>query len=107
MTGLQVDVYGLDELPPSVKHVSCLWLHHPRTRSKEDMADIAARCVGAWGQKGSASRGLIGLAFDQRNHGSRLVDEKANGAWRQGNEMHAQDMFGVIAGTVADQGVLL
>lgn len=78
------------------------------------MGDIAARCVGAWNDHnannkkgGGAGRGLIALAFDQRNHGSRLIDEKANLAWRQGNEMHAQDMYGVIAGTVADQGVLL
>ncbi|KAM7196501.1 hypothetical protein V8F20_006975 [Naviculisporaceae sp. PSN 640] len=110
MTGLLVDVYGLDELPSPEKcpRISCLWLHHPRTRSKENMADIAARCVAAWNDlKSTNGRGLIALAFDQRNHGSRLVDSKANLAWRQGNEMHAQDMFGVIAGTVADQGVLL
>ncbi|KAK4211655.1 hypothetical protein QBC37DRAFT_426577 [Rhypophila decipiens] len=110
MAGLLVDVYGLDELPPSsaCPRISCLWLHHPRTRSKETMGDIAARCVGAWnsGEKGPR-RGLIALAFDQRNHGSRLVDSKGNLAWRQGNEMHAQDMYGVISGTVADQGVLL
>jgi hypothetical protein len=101
MAGLPVDVYGLADLPPTATHVSCLWLHHPRTRSKEYMADIAARCVGAWnarllgssrgvdgdGDGGSdgeigGERGLIALAYDQRNHGGRVVDEKANGAWR-------------------------
>lgn len=116
MAGLLVDVYGLDELPAPEKchRISCLWLHHPRTRSKENMADIAARCVAAWNDSSKSTgggsgggRGLIALAFDQRNHGSRLVDAKANLAWRQGNEMHAQDMYGVIAGTVADQGILL
>lgn len=36
---------------------------------------------------------MIAVSFDQRNHGSRLVDEVANAAWRQGNERHAIDMF--------------
>jgi hypothetical protein len=113
MAGLLVDVYGLAELPPSATHVSCLWLHHPRTRRREDMAGIAARCVGAWnsreaGEGGDGGRrGLIALAYDQRNHGSRVVDEKANGSWREGNAMHAVDMFGVVQGMVADQRVLL
>ncbi|KAK4154599.1 hypothetical protein C8A00DRAFT_42669 [Chaetomidium leptoderma] len=118
MAGLLVDVYGLADLPPSATHISCLWLHHPRTRSKEYMADIAGRCVGAWnsqaggggereGEAGRKRRGLIALAYDQRNHGSRLVDDKANGSWRDGNGMHAVDMFGVVQGMVADQRVLL
>ncbi|KAL2171000.1 hypothetical protein VTG60DRAFT_4015 [Thermothelomyces hinnuleus] len=132
MAGLLVDVYGLAELPPAATRVSCLWLHHPRTRSKEHMADIAARCIGAWnarrqrhsendddgsgggggGSGGGAgeqrqTRGLIALAYDQRNHGTRKVDERANGSWREGNPMHAVDMFGVVQGMVADQRGLL
>jgi hypothetical protein len=119
MAGLLIDVYGLSELPPTATHISCLWLHHPRTKSKETMGDFAARCVAAWysseggggaqqqDHPGSRSRGLVALAYDQRNHGSRAVDEKANGSWREGNAMHAVDMFGVVAGMVADQRVLL
>lgn len=116
MAGLLVDVYGLADLPPTATRISCLWLHHPRTRSKEYMADVAARCIGAWnsqqqgqgaGGGGGQKRGLIALAYDQRNHGTRLVDEKANGAWREGNAMHAVDMFGVVQGMVGDQRVLL
>lgn len=76
------------------------------------MADIAARCVHAWNarldsQDDGQKRGLVALAYDQRNHGSRLVDKKGNEAWRAGNERHAMDMFGVIEGMVVDQGVLL
>lgn len=132
MAGLPVDVYGLSDLPPTATHVSCLWLHHPRTRSKEYMADVAARCVGGWNARllrdgkggvdgavdgevgdgvgsggGGEKRGLIALAYDQRNHGGRVVDEKANGSWREGNEMHAVDMFGVVQGMVSDQRGLL
>ncbi|OIW23706.1 hypothetical protein CONLIGDRAFT_674523 [Coniochaeta ligniaria NRRL 30616] len=110
ITGLLVDIYGLAELPPTATQISCLWLHHPRSRRKEDMAHFARHAVAAFNQSVSASnssRGLIALAFDQRNHGSRLVDDRANGAWREGNERHAQDMFGVIAGTVSDQERLI
>ncbi|KAK0719744.1 hypothetical protein B0H67DRAFT_484770 [Lasiosphaeris hirsuta] len=113
MTGLLVDVYGLDELAPGATRVSCLWLHHQRLRSKEHMADIASRCIAAWnsardeGSTATDSRGLIALAFDQRNHGTRQVHEPANMAWKKGNATHAQDMFGVTSGAVADQSVLL
>ncbi|KAK4246263.1 hypothetical protein C7999DRAFT_33306 [Corynascus novoguineensis] len=117
MAGLLVDVYGLTELAPAatIPRVSCLWLHHPRGHSKGYMADIAARCVGAWnnannnatGTAGGPQRGLVALAYDQRNHGTRAVDGRAIGSWRQGNPMHAIDMFGVIQGTVADQKGLL
>lgn len=58
------------------------------------MADIAARTVGAWNlEQQSKERGLIGIAFDQRNHGTRKIFPKANDAWRGGNPYHAQDMF--------------
>ena len=40
-------------------------------------------------------QGLIAVSFDQRNHGSRKIDELANQDWRSGNERHAQDMFSI------------
>ncbi|KAI0967401.1 hypothetical protein F4678DRAFT_252227 [Xylaria arbuscula] len=104
IAGLQVDVYGLAELPPAATEISCLWLHHPRLRRKEDMANIAEKVLSAFHSASSSTstRGLIAVAFDQRNHGSRLISAVANDAWRQGNATHAQDMFGVVSGTVAD-----
>ncbi|KAI1133314.1 hypothetical protein F5Y10DRAFT_260193 [Nemania abortiva] len=114
IAGLHVDVYGLAELPATATAVTCLWLHHPRLRRKEDMAYVAHEMVSAFNASLSSSsgssttptpsptRGLIAVAFDQRNHGSRLVDTVANQAWRQGNATHAQDMFGMVSGTVAD-----
>ncbi|GAP84595.2 putative N -aminopropylagmatine ureohydrolase [Rosellinia necatrix] len=109
IAGLQVDVYGLAELPAAATSVTCLWLHHPRLRRKEDMAYVADEMVSAFSTSASAgaSRGLIAVAFDQRNHGSRLASRTANDAWRQGNPTHAQDMFGIVSGTVADTVHLL
>ncbi|KAK1754507.1 Alpha/Beta hydrolase protein [Echria macrotheca] len=107
IAGLLVDVHGLDEIPATATRITCLWLHHARTRQKADMADIAARCVSAWNDTPSKNRGLVALAWDQRNHGSRLVDKQANREWKEGNATHAQDMFGIVAGAVADQGILI
>jgi hypothetical protein len=58
------------------------------------MADIAARSVGAFrDHPRSAERGLLAVAFDQRNHVGREVHALANQDWRSGNAAHAQDMF--------------
>ncbi|KAI0012621.1 hypothetical protein F4779DRAFT_15788 [Xylariaceae sp. FL0662B] len=116
IAGLQVDIYGLSELPETARSISCLWLHHPRLRAKEDMADVAHRALSTYhrhhqqqqhGSSASSSRGLIAVAFDQRNHGSRLADARANDSWRGGNRTHAQDMFGIFSGTVVDTTHLL
>jgi hypothetical protein len=134
MSGLLVDVYGLGELSPTASNITCLWLHHGRTMKKEDMADTAARCVAQYnsvckeqrakcreqmlrkygtlptpdpGRLGDESeRGLIALAFDARNHGTRLVDKKANLGWPD-NQTHAQDMLGMVSDTASDQIQLL
>ncbi|KAF5662177.1 hypothetical protein FHETE_8067 [Fusarium heterosporum] len=108
MAGLLVDVYGLDELPPNVP-VSCLWLLHPRTRTRRRMQDIARRTIAAWTSHAGVDpkRGLIALSFDMPNHGTRLVSESANVAWDKGNATHAIDMFGMVKGGVADMSGLM
>ncbi|KAI0171127.1 hypothetical protein BJ166DRAFT_213495 [Pestalotiopsis sp. NC0098] len=108
IAGLHVDVYGLAELAPGAAAVSCLWLHHPRLKRKEDMATIASLALDAWNRQPAArSRGLVAAAWDQRNHGTRLASDLANHAWRQGNTNHAQDMFGIVSGMVADNALLI
>lgn len=97
IAGIATVVYGLSELPPNPSSISCLWLLHPRLQTKDIMASVAASCISDWNSRPSsdkkASVGLIAVAFDQRNHGSRLVNATANDAWRDGNATHAQDMF--------------
>ncbi|KAL2879554.1 hypothetical protein SGCOL_005164 [Colletotrichum sp. CLE4] len=115
MSGLLCDVYGLEELvarklKPSA--VSCLWLHHPRLRAKEDMGDIASRVISQWEEISSSSasgstRALIAVAFDQQNHGTRTASAAARDSWREGNKTHALDMWGMVSGMVADTKGLL
>ncbi|KAH6621983.1 Alpha/Beta hydrolase protein, partial [Boeremia exigua] len=110
IAGILVTVHGLAELPPNCTSVTCLWLLNPRLQTKETMAPIATALITRWNTHSqsqsptlSAPRtGLIAAAFDARNHGTRLATPLHNEAWRQGNPTHAQDMFGVYAGTAAD-----
>lgn len=65
ITGILVDIYGLDDLPPNPTHVSVLWLHNPRLGSKERMAHIAQLAVGEYNKTRAAgsTRGFIAAAF--------------------------------------------
>ncbi|KAG8169497.1 hypothetical protein KVR01_000242 [Diaporthe batatas] len=109
VTGIMVDVYGLDELPSGLTHVSVLWLHNPRLGTKARMAPMAHRAVGEYNatKQPSSTRGLIAAAFDQRNHGTREVHPLANQSWKKDNPYHAQDMVGIISGTVVDTSLLI
>lgn len=72
------------------------------------MEPVAALSIAHWNHRRQPGlRGLIAVSFDQRNHGTREVDGKANQAWREGNVTHAQDMFSIIRGTAIDTSLLL
>jgi pimeloyl-ACP methyl ester carboxylesterase len=107
IAGILVTVHGIDEVPPTATSVACLWLLNPRLQTKETMAPVAAQIITAWNARQPKNVGLIAAAFDQRNHGSRLIDPLHNEAWRQGNPRHAQDMFGCYHGTAADCSQLI
>lgn len=109
IAGILTTVYGLEELPTSCDSVACLWLLHPRLQTKEVMGPVGASCIHDWDRrrKSGSKKGLIAVAFDLRNHGSREVDKMANEAWRSGNPNHAQDMFSVSHGTAMDTSLLI
>lgn len=99
IAGISVTVFGLEELDTQASEVACLWLLHPRLATQERMVDIAATTITDWNTKITdipTAKGLIAVSFDQRNHGTRMVDPLANEAWRQGNPRHAQDMFSIF-----------
>ncbi|KAF5861022.1 hypothetical protein ETB97_000776 [Aspergillus alliaceus] len=116
VAGILTTVFGLNELPSQASEVSCLWLLHPRLANKERMTGIATAAITDWNSRIKASqansssrciKGLIAVSFDQRNHGTRLVDPLGNEAWKQGNPRHAQDMFSIIQGTARDVSLLI
>ena len=101
VAGLLTTVYGLDELRKDIEGVACLWLLHPRLQDQTCMEPIAFSAINAWNKHLQAAKkrpglqGLIAVSFDQRNHGSRKIDDKATQDWRSGNDRHAQDMFSI------------
>ena len=113
IAGILTTVYGLDDLNQSINDVACLWLLHPRLQTQSCMEPLAASNINEWNarlqrRKGDkASIGLVAVSFDQRNHGSREVDQLANQTWRSGNETHAQDMFSIFHGTAVDVSLLI
>lgn len=114
IAGILVNFYGLDELPSETADVACLWLLHARLQTQAAMEPFAAVIIQDWNKRIREGRtgskrpvGLIGVSFDQRNHGSRQVNALANEAWRSGNPTHAQDMFSSYRGTVVDLSLLL
>ncbi|KAG6321794.1 hypothetical protein E4U22_001277 [Claviceps purpurea] len=112
MAGLLVDIYGLDQVPLPSRPcpLTCLWLLHPRLRSRSSMQDIAERTLAAWHetyQDGARRRSLIALAFDMPNHGSRKVCETSNLDWEEGNLNHARDMVNAVGGGAATMSLLM
>ncbi|KAK5128151.1 hypothetical protein LTR08_004103 [Meristemomyces frigidus] len=106
--GILVTIYGLQELPQDVGEVACLWLLHGRGDTQDSMAYTAAGLLEAWSNKRTpGQKSLICVCFDQRNHGSRMVDNVANVSWKQDNPTHGPDMFGIYSGTASDVSLLI
>ena len=110
VAGLECTVYGLEELWSDIEAVACLWLLHPRLGDRNSMRPIATTMIRAWNnvldqRRGSPCvqsdptwhllPGLIAVSIDHRNHGTRLVKSLANLTWRDGNKLHALDMFSI------------
>jgi len=103
VAGLLVTVYGLKELPQDATEVTCLWLLHGRGDTQDSMAYPAAAFLRAWNsRRRPGQKCLICVCIDQRNHGSRMVDNLANVSWNQGNPTHGPDMFSTFSGTASD-----
>ncbi|CAA7268161.1 unnamed protein product [Cyclocybe aegerita] len=84
-----------------------LFLLHGRHGSAEDMATLARTFVEK--TRSSGERSLIVVTLDHRNHGTRLVEPKANNSWTEDtpNQNHAMDMHGIQLGTAHDVSFLV
>ncbi|KAF8244832.1 alpha/beta-hydrolase [Wilcoxina mikolae CBS 423.85] len=94
--GLQVTLYGLTTLPPTPCTITLVSLLHPRLETASYMAPLASSILSA------ATTPTLCLSFDQRNHGTRLLDPLGNETWRGGNPKHALDLFSCYQGTAMD-----
>lgn len=113
--GLPINVFGLGELTPSYSRASappppeiCVAIHmHGRGGSADNEENIvrhlwerARRSAQESGQPGK--RELLLVSFDARNHGHRLTSEMGQKGWKQGNKLHALDLYSMIVGMAQD-----
>ncbi|KAG6817181.1 hypothetical protein H0H87_011883 [Tephrocybe sp. NHM501043] len=112
ISGLEVNIYSAT---PTIiaerRAVVVFFLLHGRYDSAQKIDPIARSLIEQTEAKGS--RSLLIVTFDQRNHGKRLVDSKANDAWSKDktnpkhNERHALDMYSIQTGTAREVSLLI
>lgn len=115
--GLVVDVYSnTTSSPSSTDPVHALFFLHGRFGSAQEtyVVDTIKVIFGESyesGVGGERKKDLIVVAFDHRNHGTRLVDPKRNLAWSEdpakNNDQHAVDMYTIQTGTAEDVSFLI
>ncbi|KAF8899869.1 hypothetical protein CPB84DRAFT_1093377 [Gymnopilus junonius] len=100
--GLRVRVYKSSKRPTG--SIAAVFLLHGRLGFAEDVDSFARICLKtAEGQK----QELYVITLDHRNHGSRLMEERANKTWEEGNGQHAVDMYAIQMGTARDLSFLV
>ena len=117
--GLPINVFGLDELTPSSSRASapappevCIAIHmHGRggTADNEEklVRHLYDRIQRSAQREGRATREVLLVNFDARNHGHRLTNEMGQKGWKQGNKLHALDLYAMIVGMAQDVSFLV
>ncbi|KAG1847600.1 Alpha/Beta hydrolase protein [Suillus subluteus] len=114
--GLLVDVYSHPtSSSSSTDPIHALFFLHGRFESAQEkhlvdtVKSIFDESYGSGG--GERKKDLIVVAFDHRNHGTRLMDQKRNFAWSEdpaeNNDQHAVDMYTIQTGTAEDVSFLI
>ncbi|KAJ3050194.1 hypothetical protein HK097_008829 [Rhizophlyctis rosea] len=96
--GLAVHVFGTERLDAVLANgktpeVAVCFFAHGRMGRAEKIFHICQAIVSH--PPSTPTSVVLVAAFDQRNHGSRLTEKRANLAWTDGNELHAYDMFAI------------
>jgi alpha-beta hydrolase superfamily lysophospholipase len=92
VSGLEIHVYGLDDVRRSNIHfVDVVFLLHGRTGKYQDLEPFALAILAKdkVARANDVQRGLLVVSFDHRNHGHRQVSKLGNLGWDQGNQTHA------------------
>ncbi|EPQ32063.1 uncharacterized protein PFL1_00261 [Pseudozyma flocculosa PF-1] len=126
IAGLPVNVFGIDELTPAPSRASapqppqvCVVIHlHGRGGSADNEEKIARqlhdriqRDKDAFQQQhpdaAAYQRDHLVVTFDARNHGHRMTNQLGQQAWKQGNQNHALDLYGMIVGGARDTSFIV
>jgi len=107
VAGLDVQVYTTDAFKTSTKPILALFVLHGRLGSTEVdyVQNVITSVLKAAGEH-QGEKDLMIVAFDHRNHGTRLRSEVANQSFEQ-NANHAIDMYAIQAGTAEDVSFLI
>ncbi|KAJ3034778.1 hypothetical protein HDV00_004640 [Rhizophlyctis rosea] len=108
--GLYVHVFGYDRLETLLcsstsPQVAVLFFAHGRHGSAKKSFPLCQTIARA--QPRDPNSVLLVVTFDQRNHGTRMLEERANTTWKDGNDLHAYDMFAIQYGTAVDISYLV
>ncbi|KAF7289889.1 hypothetical protein MIND_01363600 [Mycena indigotica] len=108
VAGLHIQTYTTDDFGSSAKPVVALFLLHGRMGSSQDghIQALASGLLAA--SRSTHNKDILVITFDQRNHGTRLVDKVYNLDFET-NPNHAIDMFAIqqIVGTAKDVSFLI
>ncbi|OCF56102.1 hypothetical protein L486_06043 [Kwoniella mangroviensis CBS 10435] len=105
IVGLHLRVYGLKELEGSDRPLAVLIAAHGRTNSQKNMITFSQGILGEVyaKPKEERKRDLLIVTLDQRNHGNRITDRKANLAYDE-NPRHLIDMAAKVDSLLSDGG---
>lgn len=130
LAGLPVNVFGLSELTPAPARASatppppvCVVVHlHGRGGTADKEENIARQLYDRISRDKSTFRaqqndGMVAtssiqrdhliVTFDARNHGHRTTNPEGQKDWKQGNNLHAMDLYGMIVGDARDVSFVL
>ncbi|KAL7421065.1 hypothetical protein Q5752_003949 [Cryptotrichosporon argae] len=109
IVGLDLKVYGLDEIRGSTLPLAVVIALHGRCNSLKNMVWFAHGLLGELGARGPASarrRDVVVVTLDQRNHGARTRDRTANLAFDE-NPRHFVDMAAMVYGAGHDVSLVV
>ncbi|KAJ4147474.1 hypothetical protein LMH87_001988 [Akanthomyces muscarius] len=106
--GVQIFVYGLEELQEQSGEVTVLYLAHNRTRTYLVTEAIAHEILHRHRSNSrDRQRPMIAVTMNMRNHGDREICPRANLTWTGGNENHGMDLLSTISGATHDFKLIL
>ncbi|KAJ7211481.1 Alpha/Beta hydrolase protein [Mycena haematopus] len=102
VAGLDVHVYTAERFTTSTKPILAVFALHGRGGSSKtgSVQDLISGLVDG-AEKHKGEKDLMIVAFDHRNHGTRLRSETANLGFEE-NANHALDMWTIQTGTTHD-----
>jgi len=107
VAGLDVQIYTEKKFAASTKPILALFALHGRGGSSEtgSVQDLILGLVDA-AEKHEGEKDLMVVAFDHRNHGTRLRNQAANLGFKE-NPNHGHDMWTIQTGTAQDVSFLI